>query len=204
MAMWHMKHAARLAASDSVSEVNAKQSHSCLRKAAGLFEYVQKEKGIYNTQTVIHLSSICVGRLSSSLEAGADLSAPVLSSYTLQCTAEAQEVTVARAIELKHKPALISALAMETAKLFEKAGKCVCVCFLFLLIVFLFADKALTQADATIFGKWRKYLQLKHTFYLSYAYAYHGEALLGQDLCGEAVRACKEGLKCECEYAFLN
>ena len=33
-----------------------------------------------------------------------------------QCTAEAQEVTIARAIELKHNPSLISSLANETSR----------------------------------------------------------------------------------------
>ena len=39
-----------------------------------------------------------------------------------QCTAEAQEVTIARAIELKHNPGLISALAHETSKMFTTAA----------------------------------------------------------------------------------
>ena len=42
--------------------------------------------------------------------------------YTWQCTAEAQEVTIARAIELKHNPGLISALAHETSKMFTTAA----------------------------------------------------------------------------------
>jgi len=40
----------------------------------------------------------------------------------MQCVAEAQEVTVARAVELKHKASLISALTYETSKLFNAAS----------------------------------------------------------------------------------
>ena len=40
----------------------------------------------------------------------------------VKCTAEAQEVTIARAIELKHNPGLISALAHETSKMFTTAA----------------------------------------------------------------------------------
>ena len=34
-------------------------------------------------------------------------------------------VTIARAIELKHAPGLIAALAYETANFYQKAGKCI-------------------------------------------------------------------------------
>ena len=40
-----------------------------------------------------------------------------------QATAEAQEVIVARAIEMKHNDLLISSLAAHTANIFAKAGK---------------------------------------------------------------------------------
>lgn len=43
--MWLMKHAARVAAKDEVNDREAKEVHSTLRKAAGLFDYVQREKG---------------------------------------------------------------------------------------------------------------------------------------------------------------
>ncbi len=57
--------------------------------------------------------------------------------------------------------------------------------------------EALGQMNPGIFEKWRKYLQLKTSFYLAYAYAYCGEALLAEDKCGDAVRACREAEKCE-------
>ena len=59
-------------------------------------------------------------------------------------------VSVARAVELKHNPSLISALANETAKLFHEA------------------DAALSSLDEKIVGQWRKYLQLKNHFYMAY------------------------------------
>lgn len=44
------------------------------------------------------------------------------------------------------------------------------------------------------FEKWRLYFQLKNQFYLSYAYAYLSETLIAEDNCGQAIRACQEGI----------
>uniref|UniRef100_A0A914ZKY9 BRO1 domain-containing protein n=1 Tax=Parascaris univalens TaxID=6257 RepID=A0A914ZKY9_PARUN len=161
MALWLTKHAAWTAAKDEVREGEAKRVHTCLRRAAGMFQFV-----LQNTDKVSGASSV----------SGSDFDPAVLRAYIQQCTAEAQEVTVARAIELKHSPGLISALAHETSQLFTKA------------------ENSLETLDDSIFGKWRHYLQLKAQFYLAYAYAFLGESLLAEDKCGEAIRACKEGI----------
>ncbi|VDM49861.1 unnamed protein product [Toxocara canis] len=163
MALWLTKHAAWIAAKNEVLESEAKRVHTCLRRAAGMFEFVQE-----NIDKVSGASSV----------AGSDFDSAVLQAYIHQCTAEAQEVTVARAIEMKHSPQLISALAHETSQLFTKAGS------------------SLEKLDASIFGKWRLYMQLKAQLYLAYAYAFLGESLLAEDRCGEAIRACKEGISC--------
>lgn len=63
------------------------------------------------------------GRLNEAIEPNADLSPSIIAAYCTQCTAEAQEVTVARAVDLKHSPSIIASLALETANLFEKGGK---------------------------------------------------------------------------------
>uniref|UniRef100_A0A914WKG6 BRO1 domain-containing protein n=1 Tax=Plectus sambesii TaxID=2011161 RepID=A0A914WKG6_9BILA len=162
MALWYTKHAARVAGRDEVSEAQAKEVHTSLRKAAGLFQFVKEN----------------ASKVSETPAAGSDLDANVLSAYINQSTAEAQEVTVARAIELKHSPSLVSALAKETADLFTAA------------------DKTLQGLDQNIFMKWRRYCQLKAQFYMTYAYGFLGESLLAEDKCGEAVRACKEGESC--------
>ena len=92
-----------------------------------------------------YLQDSGLSRLLQPPDQGSDLDLRVLESYIDQCTAEAQEgslsltwrpmslptstflssftVTIARAIELKHSAGIISALAYETAKLFEKTGK---------------------------------------------------------------------------------
>jgi len=163
IAVWHSKHAARLAGKDDISMEEAKDVHKSLRRAAGIISYMQDRY---------------VGQILERSEAGSDLDPKVMSAYINQYTAEAQEVTIARAIELKHSPSLVSALANETSKLFHSA-----------------AD-ALASLPATKFGKWRKYLQLKSVFYLAYAYCYAGENLLGQDKCGDAIRALQESEKC--------
>ncbi|VDM78389.1 unnamed protein product, partial [Strongylus vulgaris] len=161
MAIWLTKHAAWVAGKDDVREVEAKECLSCLRRAAGMFAYVGAN----------------LNRLTgaSDLE-GADFDSKVVRAYEMQAIAESQEVVIARAIEMKHNPALISSLAAHTASLFGKAG-----------------DQLASFKD-DIFGRWKRYLQLKQHFYLAYGYAFLGEALLAEDKCGEAVRACKEGI----------
>ena len=67
---------------------------------------------------------------SSKVEDWHDCTVPILTAYKLECTAEAKEVTVARAIELKHKPDLISALAHET-----RWGPCFLICFRLRMII---------------------------------------------------------------------
>ena len=56
---------------------------------------------------------------------GSDLDIRVISAYINQCTAEAQEVTIARAIELKHNPSLIASLGkfMVRGKYFPQKSK---------------------------------------------------------------------------------
>jgi hypothetical protein len=56
-------------------------------------------------------------------------------------------VTIARAIELKHKPSLISALAHETFQLFTKAAV------------------GLGSLDQSVFSQWHTYLKLKALIY---------------------------------------
>ena len=59
-------------------------------------------------------------------------------------------VTLGRALELGHKPTVVSALAAETGQQFTVAGE------------------ALKTLDSAQFGKWSAYLALKAAFYESY------------------------------------
>ncbi|KAJ1357968.1 hypothetical protein KIN20_016248 [Parelaphostrongylus tenuis] len=161
MAMWLSKHAAWVAGKDEVRDFEAKECLLCLRRSAGMFAFV----------------SANLGRLSGANDfTGSDFDPKVARCYELQAIAEAQEVVVARAIEMKHNPLLISSLAAHTASIFAKAGEQV------------------APLKEEIFGRWRRYFQLKEHFYYAYAYAFLGESLLMEDKCGEAVRACKEGV----------
>jgi len=160
---WFMKHAAMLAAKKEISMEEAKEVHTSLKKAAGVVKFVQETL------------------LPQLLEKGADggdLDGRVTTAYINQCTAEAQEVTIARAIELQHNPTLVSALAHETSKMFTTA-----------------ADN-LHTLDQKTFGHWRAYFEMKSQFYLSYAYSYQGEALLAEDKCGDAIRCLQESKTC--------
>uniref|UniRef100_A0A3B3C3Z4 BRO1 domain-containing protein BROX n=1 Tax=Oryzias melastigma TaxID=30732 RepID=A0A3B3C3Z4_ORYME len=121
-------------------------------------------------------SDVHVPRLITPAEKGKDLEPRVMDAYIIQSQAEAQEVTIARAIELKHNASLIAALAFETANFYQKA------------------DHTLNTLDPEYSSKWRKYLQLKQQFYM--AYCYHGQTLLASDKCGEAIRSLQEAEKC--------
>ncbi|XP_022096683.1 BRO1 domain-containing protein BROX-like [Acanthaster planci] len=162
IALWLTKHAAKLASSSvEISEDEAKEVHRSLREAAGIFKHIQ--------DNILH-------KLYETPGDGCDLDQRILSAYEIQCKAEAQEVTLARAIELKHTPSLVAALAIETSKLFASA------------------DDALKSLDEKLVMKWRKYFQFKSVFYESYAHCYNGNTLLAKDKGGQAVRSLKEGM----------
>ncbi|KAK4324073.1 hypothetical protein Pmani_005258 [Petrolisthes manimaculis] len=161
-AFWYMKHASKIAAQEDVSMEEAKQVHRSLRRGAGLLKYAQEE---------------WVSRLLESPSSGSDSDPRVHTAYLNQATAEAQEVTIARAIELNHNAALVSALSNQTSKMFTTA-----------------AD-SIASLDEKKFGHWTTYLRLKAAFYATYAYNYAGQNLLNQDKCGEAIRALQEAQK---------
>ncbi|KAH0507006.1 BRO1 domain-containing protein BROX [Microtus ochrogaster] len=146
-----------------------------------------------------------IPKLLTPAEKGQDLEARLIDTYIIQCQAEAQEVTIARAIELKHAPGLIAALAYETASFYQKA------------------DHTLSSLEPAYSAKWRKYLHLKMCFYTAYvspdspadgeviasdrqlsgAYCYHGQTLLASDKCGEAIRSLQEAEKLYAEAEAL-
>ncbi|XP_030628470.1 BRO1 domain-containing protein BROX [Chanos chanos] len=163
VAIWYTKFASRLAGKENITEDEAKDVHRSLKVAAGIFK---------------HLKDVHIPRLITPAEKGRDLEPRVIDTYIVQCQAEAQEVTIARAIELKHNAALIAALAYETANFYQKA------------------DHTLNTLDPEYSSKWRKYLQLKQCFYMAYAYCYHGQTLLASDKCGEAIRSLQEAERC--------
>ncbi|XP_038075599.1 BRO1 domain-containing protein BROX-like isoform X2 [Patiria miniata] len=162
IALWLTKHAAKLSSSsDEISEDDAKEVHRSLREAAGIFK---------------HIEDNMLNKLYETPGDGCDLDQRILSAYEIQCKAEAQEVTLARAIELKHTTSLIAALSLETSRLFTTA------------------DDAIKSLDEKLVMKWRKYFQFKSVFYQSYAHCYNGNALLAKDKGGEAVRSLKESM----------
>lgn len=159
VAIWYMKHAAVYAGKDEPKMDEAKEIHKCLRLAAGIFT---------------HIKDVLVVQLIEQPEKATDLDPRVLDTYIQQCTAEAQEVTIARAIELKHNPSLISALAHETSQMYKTS------------------DCSLKVLTDKVTLKWQKYLQFKSAIYSAYAYNYFGENLLAQDKCGEAIKCLEE------------
>ncbi|CAD5110790.1 DgyrCDS155 [Dimorphilus gyrociliatus] len=161
-ALWYTKHAAKIAAKDEPNMEEAKEVHKCLRISAGIFKYIQSE---------------LVPKLKEAPEKGEDLENRILNAYIHQSTAEAQEVTIARAIELKHGASLISALAYETSNMYQSAH-----------------DSMISLEDPNLL-KWKKYLLFKINIYMAYAFNYHGESLLASDKCGEAIKCLQESKK---------
>ncbi|KAF0314788.1 BRO1 domain-containing protein BROX [Amphibalanus amphitrite] len=162
VALWYMKRAARIAGKEGITMEDAKEVHGSLRRAAGLVKAVHDRY---------------IGQLQDEPLKEGDCDTRVITATINQCTAEAQEVTMARAIELKHSAGLCSALAHETSKMFTTA-----------------AD-ALRSLDPSKVERWSKYLQLKAAVYTAYAYNYLGENLLAEDKCGEAIRCLQESKK---------
>lgn len=166
-ALWLSKHAAYVAATVvEPSEKEAKEVHKCLKQSAGQFKYVQD-----------NLINKLIKTDSNQPQAYADVNDLILSTYINQCKAEAQEITIARAIELKHSPSLICSIAQSTSILFQSASD------------------SLSSLDKNIAEKWSKYFALKSRFYKSQAYCYFGQDLLAQDKCGDAIKCLQESQK---------
>ncbi|KAK4473166.1 hypothetical protein MN116_004347 [Schistosoma mekongi] len=158
VALWYTKHAAKVVSTANVSEDDAKDAHLSLRTAAGLFSLL-RTKYIHEFTEFVPNS---------------DLDLNILDAYINQSLAEAQEITVARAIELKHKPHLIAGLANETAKFYEKCGL------------------SLTQCNSKVVGKWKKYSEFKQFCYEAYAYIFYGSDLLIKEKAGQAIAVLRE------------
>lgn len=86
-------------------------------------------------------------------------------------------MTIARAIEMKHSPALISKIAIEIAQTYLGMTSCL---------------KSLGQSKTE---KWLEYCKAKNVAYDAYAYVFHGENLVADEKCGEAVKCAQEADK---------
>ena len=93
-----LQYGARVAAKSEINEEDAKIVLKSFKQAAGMFEAVKAQSE----------------RLLDKAELGSDLDNHIIETYVIQSKAEAQEVTIARAVSLKHKPGLIAALAKDT------------------------------------------------------------------------------------------
>ena len=96
-----------LCATHSIDLDQAKEVHRSLKLAAGMFLTVKD-----------HL----LPKLPASTEKGVDTDSRVVEAYAQMSQGEAQEVTMARALELGHKPAVVTSLAMETSEIFTQAS----------------------------------------------------------------------------------
>eukprot|EP00128_Syssomonas_multiformis_P018297 Colp12_sorted_trinity150504_noHs@4062 len=154
VALWYLQIAAKTVNNTSVEENVAKQVFHQLKTAASLFEFVEKQY---------------------SFSAITDLSPDVLAAYKLQCIAEAQEISVLRAQEQKHKPTLIAALCADIEAKYSAAGA------------------KLGQLDRSL--KLKNYYIFKGKLYKALSLALHGQSQLTSDECGKAIRTLQEAEK---------
>ncbi|XP_074596643.1 BRO1 domain-containing protein BROX-like [Brevipalpus obovatus] len=162
-AFWLMKRTSLLVMKASeLSEDQLKKIHKDLRRASGV---------------ILEMKSNFIPLLENRDPAGSDLDTKVLDAYICQCMAEAQEVTIHRAIALKHSSSLIAALTNETSQKFLEAA---------------IQIKAL---EISKFGKWMHYLQIKCCCYNALTYSFYGDNLLAMEKCGEGVKCCQEAAK---------
>lgn len=76
-----MKHASWIASQENVDMESAKQVHSSLRRAAGVFTCIQTQ---------------WLEQLLEKPTPGSDVDQRVISAYITTCQSEAQEITIAR------------------------------------------------------------------------------------------------------------
>jgi hypothetical protein len=117
-----LMHAAAKACEDSATGVPtsaAVRAHKLLLQAAGMLEFV---------------AASVAPLLSAEPPSGADLHVDVLRAVSSIALADAQQLTMLRAMAKGNAPGLIAALAVDTAALYQQAcsqvGQCFCACCL--------------------------------------------------------------------------
>eukprot|EP00045_Choanoeca_perplexa_P006768 m.58573 g.58573 ORF g.58573 m.58573 type:complete len:444 (-) comp13774_c0_seq2:87-1418(-) len=155
MGIWLMKHAAwvvEYADNSADGDAAAKDIFASLKEAAGIFQYFLQR----NRSEIAYAPNT-------------DFDERILEVRMHQCLAEAQEVTLDRARQLKHAPALISAVARDLYDKFQAA-----------------AD-ALTSMEVKMAKRLRLYLAFKAKFYQAFMYTYAGLDAFANEKCGDAL-----------------
>lgn len=156
--LWHMEHAHWLnknITSEGEDENKMKQSLNSLKTAAGIIETAKAWEGL--------------------IKGGKDINASVLNALCQQSIAEAQSVTIRRAISKNHKASLISELCHDVSQKYTKAAG---------------------EVDASHHEghKWSVYLKFQGEAYMALARCYQGVHLLeAEEKCGEAIVVLNEG-----------
>ena len=149
------------------------QAYKLLRQAAGMYEYVSR--------TVLPLLSRTL--TSTSTTEATDCTAPVLQAATSCAIADAQSITVLRAIAKGNSPALIASLAKDTSDYYKEGAA------------------ALTSSSHkdTSSSKLMTYLQYKQAVFESYAQIFNGVEQWKAGQAGIGLRCLKEA-----EAVFFN
>eukprot|EP00127_Corallochytrium_limacisporum_P004449 Clim_evm3s164 gene=Clim_evmTU3s164 len=153
MALYHMRRAAFLTESNAILERDLSEAVNALKTAAAIFQYLASASLV-------------------SPETSSDTDPKVSEMYALLCKAQAQELSIYKAIDVKHDPSLISSIANDTAMKFAETKN---------------GFKSVNAKDLMF------YSAVKEKMYQGYAYAYHGNILLKQEKSGAAIKSCQSG-----------
>ncbi|KAK9798946.1 hypothetical protein WJX73_007519 [Symbiochloris irregularis] len=156
-ALWQMRCAAALCQPGSAgsSSANATTAYKLLRSAAGKFDFVREK-----------LSGLLHNSVHST-----DCNPQALAAFSALCLADAQSITVLRAIQKGNQAGLVSSLATDTATMYLSA-----------------AQSAQAAPYAAHNAKCVAYANYKSTSFQAYAHAFAGQELAQSGQAGQAVR----------------
>jgi len=166
-----MKRASMCSAKESNNMDDAKEIHSCLKEASGVFEYAREI-----------LVGLLIQPVSNQATPYTDVDTRVLDCYCLQAKAETLEVTIARGIAMEHKESLIASLSNDTQIMYQEA--------------YDLLKNTYEENKIELPLKWMKYFELKQKFYFAMSRAYWGLSLLeDQEKSGEAIAHLKQAVE---------
>ena len=139
VAIWCMRRSASLQFSSDGDDVATKEAFSCLKRAAGIFDYMKEQR----SRAVAHAPDT-------------DFDVRIIEALSLQCLAEANEITLERARQKKHAPELIASIARDTELKYAQT------------------EVLTKQLAGNTLPAYKKYLTFKRTFYKAYTLCFQG------------------------------
>ena len=134
-----MRRSVSLQFSSDGEDAATKEAFNCLKRAAGIFDFMKEQR----LRAVAHAPDT-------------DFDVRIIEALSLQCLAEANEITLERARHKKLGPELIASIARDTELKYAQAE----------VLAKQLAEKTLPA--------YKKYLMFKRFFYKAYTLCYQG------------------------------